>query len=48
MSSKFINIKNEEEEKCFYIYFNNNKEEIRRTYLTEEDKISKINIIIKL
>ena len=42
----FINIKKEDEE-YFHIYFNNNnKEEIKRTYLNEEDKVSKINIII--
>ena len=45
--SKFINIK-KEEENYFHIYFNNNKtEEIKRTYLNKEEKVSKINIIIK-
>ena len=39
----FINIK-EEDEKYFHIYFNDNKEEIKKTEL--EDKVSKINIII--
>ena len=43
---KFINI-NKENEKYFYIYFNNNKEkEIRETYLSKDDKVYKINIII--
>ena len=43
---KFINI-NKENEKYFYIYFNNNKEkEIRETYLRKDNKVSKINIII--
>ena len=44
---QFINIK-KEEENYFHIYFNNNKtEEIKRTYLNKEEKVSKINIIIK-
>ena len=44
---QFINI-NKEEEKYFHIYFNNKKnEEIKRTYLNKEDKVSKININIK-
>ena len=41
----FINIK-EKDEKYFHIYFNDNKEEIKRTKIDEEDKISKITIII--
>ena len=41
----FINIK-EEDEKYFHIYFNDNKEEIKKTELNKEDKVSKINIII--
>ena len=41
----FINLE-EEEEKYFHIYFNDNKEEIKKTKLNEEDKVSKINIII--
>ena len=41
----FIRI-NEENEKYFHIYFNDNKEEIKTTILKEEDKVSKINIII--
>ena len=41
----FINIK--KEDKLYYhIYFNGSKEEIKRNYLEENDKISKINIII--
>ena len=44
--SKFINVK-EGEEKYFHIYFNNNnKKEIKRTYLNKNDKVKKINIII--
>ena len=41
----FINIK-EEEEIYFHIYFNDNKEEIKRTKLIEADNVSKITIII--
>ena len=41
----FINIK-EEDKNYFHIYFNNNKEEIKKTELNKEDKVSKINIII--
>ena len=36
----------EEEEKYFHIYFNDNKEEIKKTELNKEDKVSKINIRI--
>ena len=42
----FININNKEDEKYYHIYFNEDKEEIKRTYLDENDEISKINIII--
>ena len=42
---KFINI-NKEEEKYFHIYFNNNREEIKRNYLEENEKINEIKIII--
>ena len=41
----FINIK-EEDKKYFHIYFNDNKEEVKKTELNKEDKVSKINIII--
>ena len=41
----FIKIK-EENKKYFHIYFNNNKEEIKKTELNKEDKVSKINITI--
>ena len=40
---KFINIK-KDEENYFHIYFNDNKEEIKRTELKNGDNISKINI----
>ena len=43
---KFINIA-EEDKKYFHIYFNNNKKkEIKKTKIDEEDKATKINIII--
>ena len=42
---KFININNENE-KYFHIYFNDNKEELKRNYLRSDDKVSKIKIII--
>ena len=42
---KFINIK-KEDEKNYHIYFNNNKEEINRTYFDENEEIEKIKIII--
>ena len=41
----FINIK-EEDKKYFHIYFNDNKDEIKKTELNKEDKVTKINIII--
>jgi len=44
---KFIHIYEEDDEKYYHIYFNNNKEkEVKRTYLDKNDKVSKINIII--
>ena len=42
----FIRI-NEEDKSYYNIYFNNNKKEIKRTELNEDDKVSKINIIIE-
>ena len=41
----FIRIK-EENKKYFHIYFNDNKEEIKKTELNKEDKVSKINILL--
>ena len=42
---KFINIK--DEDKLYYhIYFNNNKEEIKRNYINENEQIYLIKIII--
>ena len=43
-SGKFINIE-EEDEKYYHIYFNNNKEEIKRNYINK-DEIKIIKIII--
>ena len=43
----FINITKKEDEKYFHIYFNDNKEkEVKRTNISDEDNVSKINIII--
>ena len=43
---KFINI-NEHDKLYYHIYFNDNKEEIKNKYgINEEDKITKIKIII--
>ena len=43
----FINIQKEKNRKYYHIYFNDNKvEEIKRTNLMSDDKVSKINIII--
>ena len=41
----FINYK-KEDESFYHIYFDDNKEEIKRYNLTKEDKVNKINIII--
>ena len=42
----FINIYHKEDEIYFHIYFNDGKEEINRTYISEDDKVEKIKIII--
>ena len=43
---KFINVK-ENEKKYYHIYFNDDKEEFKNKYfINEEDKVSKIKIII--
>ena len=41
---KFINMN--ENEKYYHIYFNDNKEEIKRNYFDKEDNVTKIKIII--
>ena len=41
----FINIK-KEEQKYFHIFFNEEKEEIKRNYFKNADEVKKINIII--
>ena len=41
----FINF-NEKNKSFYHIYFDNNKDEINRTYITKEDNIKKIKIII--
>ena len=45
-NGKFINITNKEEESYFHIYFNDDEKEIKRYNLTQDDKITKIKIII--
>ena len=42
---KFINI-DKGDEKYYHIYFNDNKEEIKRNYLNKNENVSKIKIII--
>ena len=42
---KFINIK-KGEESYYHIYFNDDKEEIKRNYFNENDNVTNINIII--
>ena len=42
----FINITNEKEEKYYHIYFNNDKKEIKKTYITDRNQVFKIKIII--
>jgi len=41
----FINIK-DKNDSFFHIYFNDNKEEVMKTYINADDKVSKIKIII--
>ena len=43
--NKFINIKYGEEN-YYHIYFNNNKKELKRTYIKENEKVETIKIII--
>ena len=43
---KFINIIKENEQIYYHIYFNNNKEEIKRYYIYENEEIKIIKIII--
>ena len=45
INSRFINI-NKGEEKYYHIFFNDNKEEIKRNYLNENEQVTRINIII--
>ena len=42
---KFINISDSDKE-YYHIYFDDNKEEIKKSYLNKKDKVSKIKIII--
>ena len=45
-NDKFINI-NKEYENNYHIFFDDNKEEIKRNYIKEDDKIRKIKLIIE-
>jgi surface protein len=42
----FININNEKDFSYYHIYFDDDKEEIKRTYIKEEEYVSKIKVII--
>ena len=42
----FINILNEDEAKYFHIYFNKDKKEVKKNYLTGKENIDIINIVI--
>ena len=42
---QFINIETNKES-YFHIYFDDNKEEVKRNYITKDDKVSKIKVII--
>ena len=42
----FINIEKEEDEKYYHIYFNDNKEKVKRKYIKENEEIKIIRIII--
>jgi len=42
--AKFLNIYNKEEESYYHIYFNNSKDEIKRTFCEKKDKVEKIKI----
>ena len=43
---KFINISNQKERPYYHIFFNDQKEEIKRNYLVLKDNVYKIKIII--
>ena len=42
----FINFNNKEQKNFYHIYFNDSEKEINRNYISENDKIDKIKIII--
>ena len=46
IGKKFINILYESDKSYYHIYFNKNKKDMKRNYLTENDDVSKIKIII--
>ena len=42
----FINIPNQNDENYYHIYFDDNKEEIKRHYINQSDNVNKITIVI--
>jgi len=46
VDGKFINILKKEDKPFFHIYFDDNKKEIKRNYLTKNENINKIKILI--
>ena len=47
-NNKFINIMDERDKSFYHIYFNNEKEEIKRNYFTINEDISKIKVLIDM
>ena len=43
---RFINIPKDEGKKYYHIYFNDENEEIKKEFLTKDDKVSKVTLII--
>ena len=43
---KFINIIDNKDKSYYHIYFNNNKEEIKRTFIIKNERVSNIKVII--
>ena len=46
VDGKFINILKKEDKPFFHIYFDDNNKEIKRNYLTKNEKVNKIKILI--
>ena len=43
---KFINLILKTYQDCYHAYFNNNTEEAKKNYITKEDKVSKIKLVL--